>query len=253
MPDPAHMENINNYYFDGHYKEIWRSFIPEALTKAETDFILQETGLGTGSKVLDLMCGYGRNAIALARKGIEVTAVDNLHDYIDEINRTVGDEALPVKAVQADVLSFSSSEKYDLVLCMGNSVSFFNEQDSRKLFAIIAGALKKGCKFIFSSWTIAEIALRNFNSKSWSYVGDIKFLSDSEYLFNPSRIEFETIMISSDGETEIKKGVDYLYTISQTTSMLAAEGLKVKEVYSVPGKKKFSLGDQRAYFIVERL
>jgi 2-polyprenyl-3-methyl-5-hydroxy-6-metoxy-1,4-benzoquinol methylase len=253
MPDPAQVENINNYYFDGHYKEIWRSFIPEALTKAETDFILQETGLSAGNKVLDLMCGYGRNAIALAKKNIEVVAVDNLHAYIEELSIAAQQDNLPIQCVQADVLSYASNEEFDLVLCMGNSVSFFNQADSGKLFSIVAGNLKKGSRFIFSTWNIAEIAIKNFVAKSWSYVGDIKFLSDSQYLFNPSRIEFETIMITPDGETEIKKGIDYVYSVSETTSMLQAAGLRVKEVYSVPGKKKFALGDLRAYFIAEKI
>lgn len=34
------MSNINDTYFDGHYKEIWRTIIPDELTVKETDFIL---------------------------------------------------------------------------------------------------------------------------------------------------------------------------------------------------------------------
>jgi ubiquinone/menaquinone biosynthesis C-methylase UbiE len=62
-------ENINDSFFDGYYKDIWRAIIPEALTKAEVEFFVNTTGLKTGSKVLDLMCGYGRHALSLARKG----------------------------------------------------------------------------------------------------------------------------------------------------------------------------------------
>ncbi len=79
------MSNINDTYFDGYYKDIWRSIIPEELTVKEVDFMQQYFNLDTGSKVLDLMCGYGRHAIALAKKGIPVTAVDILDEYIDEI------------------------------------------------------------------------------------------------------------------------------------------------------------------------
>ena len=76
------MENVNNTYFDGYYKEIWRSYIPPELTVKETDFMIRHFNLQPGNKVLDIMCGYGRHAIALAEKGISVTAVDNLSEYI---------------------------------------------------------------------------------------------------------------------------------------------------------------------------
>ena len=86
------MENINNSYFDGYYKDIWRTLIPSELTVKETDFMLQYFSLQPGNKVLDLMCGYGRHAISLAEKGIEITAVDNLDEYITEINEVAGSD-----------------------------------------------------------------------------------------------------------------------------------------------------------------
>src|SRR5262245_16610285 len=114
--------NVNNTFFEGQYKELWRSFIPEELTRRELDFIIQYFNLQPGNNVLDIMCGYGRHSIGLARKGLNVTAVDNLKDYIDEIKKIAGEEILPLKAIQSDVLNFKSAEKFDFILCMGNSL-----------------------------------------------------------------------------------------------------------------------------------
>ena len=55
--------NINNVFFKGAYKEAWRHLIPQGLTEAETDFIIDIASLSGQSKVLDLMCGYGRHAL----------------------------------------------------------------------------------------------------------------------------------------------------------------------------------------------
>ncbi|MCX8020370.1 MAG: class I SAM-dependent methyltransferase [Chitinophagaceae bacterium] len=74
------MTNVNDTFFDGSYKYIWKNIIPGILTERETEFMISYFGLRPGSRVLDLMCGYGRHAIALARKGMEVTGVDNLPD-----------------------------------------------------------------------------------------------------------------------------------------------------------------------------
>jgi cyclopropane fatty-acyl-phospholipid synthase-like methyltransferase len=245
-------ENINDSFFDGYYKDIWRAIIPEALTKAEVDFFVNATGLKTGSKVLDLMCGYGRHALSLARKGIDVTAIDNLADYINEIKQMAEKESLPLSARLLDVMQFQSEDQYDLIMCMGNSVCFFNKEDSENLYSRISGNLKKGGKFIFNSWMIAEIAITQFKEKAWTYVGEIKFLSDSKYLFHPSRIEAESIFIAPDGSTERKMGIDYIYSLDETEALLNKSGLVINETWSIPGKKKFALGEPRIYIVAEK-
>ena len=252
MPS-ARAENINNIFFDGYYKDIWRTLIPEALTRAEVDYLVQEAGLKPGSKVLDLMCGYGRHALSLARLGINVTAVDNLADYINEIKELTGKEDLPVRALQEDVMQFQAEDKYDLIICMGNSMSFFNKEDSEKIFSGIQANLKENGKFIFNSWMISEIIIKQFNENFWTTVGDLKCLYNSKYRFSPARIETESIFIASDGNTETKKAIDYIYSLNETEAMLSSSGLGVKETWSIPGKKKFTLGEPRIYIIAEKI
>lgn len=247
------MSNINDTYFDGHYKDIWRAMIPEELTTKEVDFMLAYFNLQPGSKVLDLMCGYGRHAIALARKGMLVTAVDNLGDYTGSIIEVSEKEQLPLKVTKADVISYSLDDEFDLVICMGNSLNFFNAADTVKLLRNIAAHLKKGGHLLVNSWSLAEIAYKNFKDRSWSQVGDLKFLTDSKLLFYPTRIETESSIIAPDGSAENKTGIDYIFSINEMDSMLKEAGLTLKEVYSIPGKKKFTLGEPRAYLIAEKL
>ncbi len=247
------MSNINDTFFDGHYKEIWKTIIPDELTVKEVDFMLPYFNLQAGSKVLDLMCGYGRHAIALAQKKIAVTAVDNLADYTKEISDAVAMEQLPLKVVTADVLSYSIDDTFDLAICMGNSLNFFNAADTTKLFTNIATHLKQGGHLLINSWSLAEIAFKDFKQKSWSSIGDLKFLNDTKVLFQPTRIETESTILSPDGQSEVKTGIDYIFSINEMESMLKEAGLTLKEVYSIPGRKKFTLGEPRAYIVAAKL
>jgi cyclopropane fatty-acyl-phospholipid synthase-like methyltransferase len=246
------MANINNDFFDGYYKEIWRSLIPAELTVKEVDFMLTHFNLQEGSKVLDLMCGYGRHAVSLARKGISVTAIDNLEDYIREICETVDKEQLPLKAIRQDVLEYKMEEDFDLAICMGNSLNFFDEHDTLKLLHNISSHLVKGGHLLINSWSINEIVAKNFKEKSWSQIGDHKFLTDSKFFFQPTRIETESMIIFQDGKTEKKTGIDYIFSINELDRMLKETGLQLTEVYSIPGKKKFTLGEPRAYLVAEK-
>jgi SAM-dependent methyltransferase len=246
------MPNINDSFFDGYYKEIWRSIIPDELTRKEVDFLIPYFKLEKGSKVLDLMCGYGRHAIALGRKDIEVTAVDNLAGYIQEIKGVAEKEGLPVKPFQTDILDFKTEDRFDLAIIMGNSLNFFDANDIAGILSNTCSYLKPGGHLLINSWSIAEIAFKNFKEKNWSQVGDLKFLTDSKFFFSPARIETESIIIAPDDKTETKQGIDYIFSLNEMESMLKRAGLVLKEVYSIPGLRKFTVGDPRAYLVAVR-
>jgi SAM-dependent methyltransferase len=246
------MENINNSFFDGHYKDIWRAAIPVELTVKETEFMLQYFNLQPGQKVLDLMCGYGRHALALGRKGIEVTAVDNLGDYINEIRGIVKNENLPVKVIKDDVAKYKSGDIFDLAICMGNSLNFFNREQAIQLLSSVSSQLKKNGFLLINTWSLAEIVIKSFSEKTWSIVDGLKYLSDSQYLFHPTRIEAEITIISSDGKMENKKAIDYVFSVAEMESILTNAGFILKEIYSIPGRKKFKLGEPRAYIVAEK-
>ena len=59
-------------------------------------------------------------------------------------------------------------------------------------------------------------------------------------------------MITPDGKSEIKAGVDYIYSLNEMEKMMNQTGLLLKEVYSIPGRKKFTLGEPRAYLVAEK-
>ena len=73
----SQLTNINDTFFEGIYKEVWRKLIPPGLSEVECDFIRDVAQLQAGDRVVDFMCGYGRHALELARRGFPVTAVDN--------------------------------------------------------------------------------------------------------------------------------------------------------------------------------
>lgn len=246
------MSNINNDFFDGHYKDIWKTLIPAELTVKEVEFMLPYFNLEPGSQVVDLMCGYGRHALALARKGVSVLAVDNLPAYIDEVKSVAGTENLPVETACSDVLHFQSGRQFELALCMGNSLNFFNATDTLTILRNIAAQLKQGGHLLINSWSIAEIAFSKPFTSSWSQYGEFTFLSKGQVLFQPTRIEVETITIDAQGKREVKKGVDYIFSLNELEAMLQEAGLKLKEVYSIPGRKKFTLGEPRAYLVAEK-
>jgi 2-polyprenyl-3-methyl-5-hydroxy-6-metoxy-1,4-benzoquinol methylase len=247
------MANVNDTYFEGHYKNIWRSLIPKELTPKEIDFMISFFTLDQHSKVLDLMCGYGRHSIGLAEKGIGVTAVDNLHEYITEIDQKSTDSDLTIKTIQTDVLKFRMANEFDLVICMGNSLNFFNAEDTKKILQNAHASLKENGQLLINTWSLSEIVIPGFVPNTWSEVNGMKYLQHSKYLFHPTRIEWDSYIISEDGQIEQKKAIDYIFSVSEIESMLVDAGFELVEIFSIPGRKVFALAEPRAYIIAKKL
>ncbi len=246
------MGNVNDTFFDGSYKDVWRSMIPEELTAKETAYIISRFNLTSGSHVLDLMCGYGRHTLALSREGIQVSAVDNLSAYTNEITESVKKEKLPVEVHCVNVLDFNPAHSFDLAICMGNNLNFFDRADNIRLLSAVSRSLKPGGFVFINTWSLAEIVWKNHREKSWSQEGDYKYLADSRVLFNPTRIESETTLIAPDGSQEHKSAIDYIFSLNEMEEILSESGLQMQDVFSVPGRKKFSIGDPRAYILAAK-
>lgn len=246
------MENINDSYFDGLYKEVWRNMIPGLLTEKEMEFMIPHFSLDSGKAVLDMMCGYGRHALVLARKGIRVTAVDNLPEYIEEIKETALRESLPLEAVQANLAHYRPAGQYDLAICMGNSLNFFGLADLRSILQKTAAALLPGGHLLIHSWSIAEIAYPRFKEEGEGMVGDMNMKTRAEILFRPARMIAWTEITGPDGHTETKQAIDYIYSLNEMEYWLQEAGLQLEEVYSIPGRKSFSIGEPRAYLIARK-
>lgn len=250
---PTSSPNINNTFFDGSYKHAWKGTIPSGLTEAEVDFIQEAAALKKDSKVLDFMCGYGRHALELVKRAINVTAIDNLTEYVDEIKAKASELNLAVHAETADVLHMKLNDVYDAAICMGNSFAFFERNDAVTILKNISSHLKPNGVLIINSWMIAEIAIKHFREKDWHYAGDYKCMLEYRYCFHPSRIESEQTIVSPDGTVETVKGVDYIFTLDELEEMFNEAGLKTKDVFSTPRKKRFSLGDGRVYIVASKI
>lgn len=250
---PQNSSNINDIFFQGGYKEIWRKLIPPGLSEAECSFLEEEASLEKTDAVLDLMCGYGRHVLELARRGYNLTAIDNLPEYISEIKNQAAAENLPVHAFASGALEAELTGTYKAILCMGNSFAFFGKEDALSLLKKISAHLCSDGLFFINTWMIAEIAIRHFREHEWHKIDGYKYLLEYKYFFTPSRIESEHTVVSPEGSVEVIRGIDYIFTLDELNALFSEAGLRLRDVYSTPKRKPFRMGDSRAYLVIEKI
>jgi len=120
-------------------------------TEAErlADLITKELALQHNSSVLDMACGAGRHAIAFAKKGFDVTAVDLSERLISEAKRNGLQAKVKVDFILSDILEFNSSKQFDVAVNLFTSIGYFETDEEN--FAVIKKAynlLKQDGHFI---------------------------------------------------------------------------------------------------------
>jgi glycine/sarcosine N-methyltransferase len=102
----------------------------DAINDPATARLLQRTS--RGSAVLDASCGTGINAAVLARRGFDVWATDGSEAMIEEAAARFRREqlAIPVRRCLWADLPVTLAERFDVVLCVGNSLVHVTGQDA---------------------------------------------------------------------------------------------------------------------------
>ncbi|MEU0492526.1 SAM-dependent methyltransferase [Nocardiopsis changdeensis] len=144
--------------------EGFHGYIYGSLAEANTaDLDLVRARLGSGPlRVLDLCCGMGRFARALAAEGHTVTAVDLSADMIaqaEEMWRPLAADA-PGEVVfeAADATALEPGEPFDAVLIGGLSVNTFDASGRRALLEAARSYLRPGGTLLFDHFPAPEKA-----------------------------------------------------------------------------------------------
>ena len=70
-------------------------------------------------RMLDYGCGLGNLAVAAARRGCPVLALDASQTAIEHLRRVAKEQSLPLQAEQADLRIYELREDFDTVICIG--------------------------------------------------------------------------------------------------------------------------------------
>ncbi len=98
----------------------------------------------------DLACGTGTTALALAREGIKMFAVDLSPDMCRIAREKARRARLPLGVLRADMREFRLPEPVDLVTCEFDALNHVpRKTDLRKVARAVARALRPGGYFYF--------------------------------------------------------------------------------------------------------
>lgn len=111
---------------------------------AEIEKVLCLCGAPSGD-VLDLACGVGRHAIAFAKLGFRVTAVDLSAFHLAKAKERAAATDASIEFIQSDMRAFIRPNAFDLVVSLFSSFGYFEDpQDDLQVLRNMHQSLKPG-------------------------------------------------------------------------------------------------------------
>lgn len=207
-------------FFHGPALEFWRRFGTDEVTAREVEFALQQLQPGPGAEVLDVPCGNGRHARALAARGFRVQGIDWCHEFVAEA-RAAGQAG--AEFTQGDMRALPWTARFDHAYCLGNSFGYFAaEHDHLRFLQAVARALRPGGTFLLEAACL-ESVLPGFQSGRTFAMGDITLHHAPRYLPEEGAIETEYTWTQA-GRSTRQRARYRLYTVRQILDLLQAAG-----------------------------
>lgn len=139
-----------------------------------------------GRKILDIGCGLGDNAIALARLGAVVTAIDTSSVAIAKINAYARAEGLAIEGVVCDAMELAALGPFDIVI---GAMILHHLEPFAEFCTALNAALALGGRAFFYENNAASRLLVWCRQNVAGRFGIAKYGDDVEFPLTPQEVD----------------------------------------------------------------
>jgi 2-polyprenyl-3-methyl-5-hydroxy-6-metoxy-1,4-benzoquinol methylase len=209
-------------FFEGPAVKLWLDAIPSAQTEREAESLIEALNLPAGASLLDVPCGGGRLALALARRGYHVTGVDWSSEFL--VHARTADAGNAVTWERRDMRDLAGVGHFDGAFCVGNSFGYMDDEGNAAFLRAIAATLKPGGRFVLETPMTIEGLLPHLQPRPWWKAGDTYLLAANTFDPVRSRLDIEYTFIASS-RVDVRRGSHRVYSVFELLQLLEACGL----------------------------
>lgn len=186
-------------------------------------------------QVLDVGCATGTFSLALMKRGLDVTGIDANSAMVQSACRRNPEPRTNARFFQMDMRDIGRSfahERFDLVLCLGNTLVHLEDADEILYFMKQARSLlRPGGAFVFQTINYDKIARENITVLPAIESPRARF--EREYRRrDDGRISFEATIFASNGQPVFRdRTALYPATPIELAELLKKTGLKQVDLF----------------------
>lgn len=197
-------------------------------------------------RLLDVGCGTGSYALALAEKGYQLQAVDLDTEMISLAESKMKEKNIKVDFYRLGMLHLK--EKYeqgsfDGIYIIGNVLVHLNKEDIKEFLALAAELLHAGGKVFIQIVNYYRILELNLDGLPTIYSQDdsVRFERDYEYNESENMIYFRTRLIDHFEDEILSENRIGLYPLckNELEKYLNEAGFKIENIYGSPNGDRY--------------
>ena len=228
------VEAKQNYY--GNLCTEMYEILHEKAPRDELNFYLSYAK--KEDKILEALCGSGRFLIPFMEQGFDIFGIDLSVAMLNKLKQ----KAPNAKVFQADILEYSSKNRFDYIFISSGSVSLFTDINlCRKILGKIKEMLTPEGKFVFAVDTVADKCSDDndykISVKTKTKEGFDLILKNKNYYDEQSRTQFSPGIYELYNGTELLQSeyMDFqthLYKFGEMERLLKEIGFTNVKTYS---------------------
>ena len=222
LPFMADRRHWTEEVFDEEYARLW-SVPGQEVTPAEIDALASFLPTAP-ARVLDVACGAGRYAIALARRGYELTGIDIAAPFLERARRRAIDASVMIDFRKGDMRRLDL-EGFAAALVLGNSFGYHSDDENLMSLEGIASAVVAGGTVVVEVLNRDRI-VANFRPHGEHIAGDgtvVELESTLDPIIGVNTVTHR--WTDADGQRREGTTEQRLYTPPELAAMCTAVGL----------------------------
>lgn len=190
------LNKIKKNYYGSLCTELYE-ILHKDTPKDELNFYLSYAK--QGMKILEPLCGSGRFLIPFMKKQLNIFGIDLSQEMLQKLIKKQPN----AKVIQADLLEYSSEEKFDYIFITSGSVSLFTDIDlCKKILSMLKTILASNGKLVFAVDTVANICQEDTEYR----IDVVKETKDGHKLILKTKNHYDV-----QSQTQFSPGIYELY------------------------------------------
>jgi SAM-dependent methyltransferase len=204
--------------------------------------------------VLDLACGIGRHAVAMARRGYRMTGFDFSERYLAIGREAAARASVTVDWRQGDMRELDAGGVFDAAYSFFTSFGYYSDDENERVLGNIVGALAPGGRFLMDVMNRDQL-LTHPRQRGWMQRDDGALLMEENSLdLATSRVTSRQILIEPGAGSRVTKEYDLrAYTCAELTAMFRRHGLVVSRVLGGADGSEYSTESRRLVLVAARV
>lgn len=227
-------EHISKEMLKAHLDPEWEAASRQhRFIDASVDWIIEQTGIQNGAKILDLGCGPGLYTQRFAKRGFDVTGVDFSRRSIRYAQEQADQEGLAINYIRQNYLSLTFDGEFDLATMIYCDFGVLADDEAKQILERAYAVLKPGGVFLFDVFTPVKLKEYQDAERRWEF-GESGFWRPVPYVSLFSRYIYEEannyveqfVVMDQEERVEVYRNWNHCYSKRTITPLLEAVGFK---------------------------